>query len=157
MSTKIYKVVGVAHGHGEEQQNDDGIKFEIQAKMEDKKEKGFEEYVKKFGHHFNDKFGHYVVNSFVSVNPKISYARVEEMLKASDDNMPKENTIGDLYVKVNEIKATHSAMTVKSDIHALSLAIECLNSPNHEDGDIFCDWVDILHRRGKKIPWTDFV
>lgn len=136
MRTKVYRFIGAIHKAHED---------------------GYGEYVRQFGHHFNRKFAENVVRAFSSVNPKIGYDKAEEMLKASGEVIPNDCTIADLYVMVNEIKATHSTITVKSDTHAMSLAIECLNSLNHDDSETFCDWVNILHRRGEEIDWKSFM
>ena len=117
----------------------------------------FYKYIEKYGHHFNEKLAKAIVDKFVGVEPKITFNKVEEILKQWDDDLDYNNTISDLYVLANEIRATHSTTTVKSDVHAVSLAAENLNSPNKEEGDLFLDWVDILKRRGEKIDWKEYL
>ena len=117
----------------------------------------FYKYIAKYGHHFNEKLAKEIVDKFVGVEPKITFNKVEEILKQWDDDLDYNNTISDLYVLANEIRATHSTTTVKSDVHAVSLAAENLNSPNKEEGDLFLDWVDILKRRGEKIDWKEYL
>ena len=136
-------------------------KYEIEVsavrhKDKEKTDEFLEKYINNNGHHFTKELAEEIVERFVSVNPKIPFEKTEEMLKHSDDTLPEEVTIGDLHVMVNEIRATHSTSTVKSDVHALSLALENLNNPN-KDNDLFDDWIDILMRRKEKIDWEKYV
>lgn len=135
-------------------------KIEVSAVRHKEKEDGDEiidRYISAHGHHFTKELAEAVVDKFVSVNPKIPFEKTEEMLKHSDDKLPEFVTMGDLHVMVNEIRATHSTLTVRSDVHALSLALEKFNSPNKESDDLFDDWVDILARRKEDIDWEKYV
>lgn len=161
MGTRMYYTVDVSAKKVEDnEENKQKFEIEVGAVHHNDKEvsdEGREEYVKKYGHHFNKELALMVVDKFVSVNPKISFEKTEEILKHSDDALPEEVTIGDLYVMTNEIRATHSNSTVKSDVHAVTLAIENLNNPNRDCDDLFDDWVDILTRRKEYIDWEKYV
>lgn len=161
MGTRMYYTVDVSAKKVEDnEENKQKFEIEVGAVRHNDKEvfdEGQEEYIKKYGHHFNKELALMVVDKFVSVNPKISFEKTEEILKHSDDALPEEVTIGDLYVMTNEIRATHSNSTVKSDVHAVTLAIENLNNPNRDCDDLFDDWVDILTRRKEYIDWEKYV
>lgn len=116
-----------------------------------------EEYIRKNGHHFTDSLARFVVDKFVSVNPKIPFNKTEELLKHSDEPIMEDITLGDLHVIINEIRATHSMNSVKSDAHALILAIESLNNPNKDSEELFDDWIDILERRKEDICWENYI
>nr|DAM87844.1 MAG TPA: hypothetical protein [Caudoviricetes sp.] len=164
MGTRMYYTIDVSAKKSEEdkhqaEEKEHKYKIEVSAvrhKDKEKTDEFLEQYIKNNGHHFTKELAEEIVDRFVSVNPKISFDKTEEMLKHSDDSLPEEITIGDLHVMVNEIRATHSTSTVKSDVHALSLAIENLNNPN-KDNDLFDDWMDILMRRKEKIDWEKYV
>lgn len=156
----MYYTVDVSAKKVENEENKQKFEVEVSSIRHNDKEvsdEGQEEYIKKYGHHFNKELALMVVDKFVSVNPKISFEKTEEILKHSDDTLPEEVTIGDLYVMTNEIRATHSNSTVKSDVHAVTLAIENLNNPNRDCDDLFDDWVDILTRRKEYIDWEKYV
>lgn len=156
----MYYTVDVSAKKVENEENKQKFEVEVSSIRNNDKEvsdEGQEEYIKKYGHHFNKELALMVVDKFVSVNPKISFEKTEEILKHSDDTLPEEVTIGDLYVMTNEIRATHSNSTVKSDVHAVTLAIENLNNPNRDCDDLFDDWVDILTRRKEYIDWEKYV
>lgn len=157
MGTRMYYTIDVSAKKAEEKEHK--YKIEVSAvRHKDKEETDefLEQYIKNNGHHFTKELAEEIVDRFVSVNPKISFDKTEEMLKHSDDSLPEEVTIGDLHVMVNEIRATHSTSTVKSDVHALSLALENLNNPN-KDNDLFDDWMDILMRRKEDIDWKKYI
>lgn len=164
MGTRMYYTIDVSANKAEEgkhqaEEKERKYKIEVSAvrhKDKEKTDEFLEQYIKNNGHHFTKELAEEIVDRFVSVNPKISFDKTEEMLKHSDDSLPEEVTIGDLHVMVNEIRATHSTSTVKSDVHALSLALENLNNPN-KDNDLFDDWMDILMRRKEKIDWEKYV
>ena len=164
MGTRMYYTIDVSAKKVEEdkhqaEEKEHKYKIKVSAvrhKDKEKTDEFLEQYIKNNGHHFTKELAEEIVDRFVSVNPKISFDKTEEMLKHSDDSLPEEITIGDLHVMVNEIRATHSTSTVKSDVHALSLAIENLNNPN-KDNDLFDDWMDILMRRKEKIDWENYV
>lgn len=160
MGARMYYTVDVSAKKVENEENKQKFEVEVSSIRNNDKEvsnEGQEEYIKKYGHHFNKELALMVVDKFVSVNPKISFEKTEEILKHSDDTLPEEVTIGDLYVMTNEIRATHSNSTVKSDVHAVTLAIENLNNPNRDCDDLFDDWVDILTRRKEYIDWEKYV
>lgn len=160
MGARMYYTVDVSAKKVENEENKQKFEVEVSAVRHNDKEvsdEGQEEYIKKYGHHFNKELALMVVDKFVSVNPKISFEKTEEILKHSDDVLPEGVTIGDLYVMTNEIRATHSNSTVKSDVHAVTLAIENLNNPNRDCDDLFDDWVDILTRRKEYIDWEKYV
>lgn len=164
MGTRMYYTIDVSAKKAEEdkhqaEEKEHKYKIEVSAvrhKDKEKTDEFLEQYIKNNGHHFTKELAEEIVDRFVSVNPKISFDKTEEMLKHSDDSLPEEVTIGDLHVMVNEIRATHSTSTVKSDVHALSLAIENLNNPN-KDNDLFDDWMDILMRRKEDIDWKKYI
>lgn len=160
MGARMYYTVDVSAKKVENEENKQKFEVEVSSIRHNDKEvsnEGQEEYIKKYGHHFNKELALMVVDKFVSVNPKISFEKTEEILKHSDDTLPEEVTIGDLYVMTNEIRATHSNSTVKSDVHAVTLAIENLNNPNRDCDGLFDDWVDILTRRKEYIDWEKYV
>ena len=163
MGKRMYYTVDVSAKKAEDkhqvEEKEHKYKIEVSAvrhKDKEKTDEFLEQYIKNNGHHFTKELAEEIVDRFVSVNPKISFDKTEEMLKHSDDSLPEEVTIGDLHVMVNEIRATHSTSTVKSDVHALSLAIENLNNPN-KDNDLFDDWMDILMRRKEDIDWKKYI
>lgn len=164
MGTRMYYTIDVSAKKAEKdkhqaEEKEHKYKIEVSAvrhKDKEKTDEFLEQYIKNNGHHFTKELAEEIVDRFVSVNPKISFDKTEEMLKHSDDSLPEEVTIGDLHVMVNEIRATHSTSTVKSDVHALSLAIENLNNPN-KDNDLFDDWMDILMRRKEDIDWKKYI
>lgn len=166
MGTRMYYTIDIAAKKNcdksqktETDEQEHKYKIEVSAVRHKDKETAdefLEEYVKKNGHHFTRELAEEVVDRFVSVNPKITFEKTEELLKHSDDTLPEGITIGDLFVMVNEIRATHSTTTVKSDVHAFSLALENLNNPN-KDNDLFDDWIDILMRRKEDIDWNKYV
>lgn len=166
MGTRMYYTIDVAakkdcgeHKEHKTEEREHKYKIEVSAvrhKDREDTDESLEKYIENHGHHFTKEFAEDVVERFVSVNPKIPFEKTEEMLKHSDDTLPEEVTVGDLHVMVNEIRATHSTSTVKSDVHALSLALENLNNPN-KDNDLFDDWMDILMRRKEKIDWEKYV
>jgi hypothetical protein len=121
------------------------------------KDESYYHYISHYGHHFNEKLARYAVEKLNSLNPKICYEKVEEILKQSDEELDDSNTTADLYYVANEMKARHSSNTVKSDAHIVMLAIEYLNDPNKLEGEIFCEWLDRLKRKDKKITWNSFV
>lgn len=166
MGTRMYYTIGVSakkedeHREHKAKEKEHKYKIEVSAVRHEDKEhtdESIEKYIDKHGHHFTKELAEAVVDKFVSVNPKISFEKTEEMLKHSDDGLSDEVTVGDLHVMVNEIRATHSNTTVKSDVHAISLAIENLNNPNKEVEDLFDDWIDILMRRKEEIDWDEFI
>lgn len=164
MGTRMYYTIDVSakKNFTDNRENENKThKYEIEVSAVRHKDKEdtdefLEEYIKLNGHHFTRELAEEVVDRFVSVNPKITFEKTEELLKHSDDTLPEDVTIGDLFVMVNEIRATHSTTTVKSDVHAFSLVVENLNNPN-KDNDLFDDWIDILVRRKEDIDWNKYV
>jgi hypothetical protein len=121
------------------------------------KDESYYHYISHYGHHFNEKLARYAVEKLNSLNAKIGYEKVDEILKQSDEELDDSNTVADLYYVANEMKARHSNNTVKSDAHVVMLAIEYLNDPNKLEGEVFCEWIDHLKRKDKKITWNSFV
>lgn len=113
------------------------------------------QYIAKHGHHFSKELAEYAVSKLDNSNGKLKYDKVEEILTQSDEALTEGNTIADLYYLTNKIKSRHSTATIKSDVHVVMLAIECLNDPSDEE--VFCDWCDNMKRRNEKIHWDKFL
>lgn len=121
------------------------------------KNEDYYKYIAKHGHHFSKSLSECVVENLNSLNAKIPFCKVEEILKQSDDELDDGNTVADLHYIANTIKARHSTSTVKSDAHVVMLAIEYLNDPNKSEGEVFCEWFDGLKRRNSKVSWDKFI
>lgn len=113
------------------------------------------QYIAKHGHHFSKELAEYAVSKLDDANGRLKYDKVEEILTQSDEALTEGNTIADLYYLTNKIKSRHSTATIKSDVHVVMLAIECLNDPFDEE--VFCDWCDNMKRRNEKIHWDKFL
>lgn len=119
------------------------------------KSEDFMKYTAHYGHHFNKKLAEYAVSKIPVPSTRIKYEKVEEILAQAAETLNKENTTADLYFEANRMKARHSANTIKSDVHLITLAVERLNDTTDEE--VFCEWYNNMKRRGEKIPWKDFI
>lgn len=113
------------------------------------------QYVAKYGHHFSKELAEYAVSKISTPVARLKYEKVEEILTQSDETLVDGNTTADLYFEANKIKARHSSNTIKSDVHAVTLAIERINDTTDEE--VFCEWCNNMKKRGEKIPWHDFI
>ena len=128
--------------------------------MRSKDKVGEKDYCNKHKYHFNQKLSEYAVEElmFVDINTKIiPYDKCLELLKGNGIKLPKEATEGDLHYIANKIRAEHSLDTVKNDAHVIRLAVECLENPNKEEGDIFIEWLEHMYRMKKDIIWNKFI
>lgn len=178
MGTIVYHIIKAQKQNGDEENSDvnlnkkDEENFEMSAHLHQRedgknevnfkgkvtlKDENYYNYITKFGHHFNKKLSETLVKELMGIGDKISYDKVEEVLKQSDEELDEGHTLADLHYIANVIKARHSNSTVKSDAHVIMLAIEYLNDPNKSEGEIFCEWLDSLKRKNKKIVWNDFI
>lgn len=121
------------------------------------KDKDYYKYVEKYGHHFSRKLSEFLVKEFAKPETRISYDKVEEILKQSGEELDEGHTVADLYYVSNMIKNRHSTSTIKSDSHVVMLAVEYLNDPSKSEGETFCEWFDGLKRKNKEISWNNFM
>lgn len=121
------------------------------------KDADYYKYVDKYGHHFSDKLSRHLVDEIVSPTDKISYSRMCDLIPQLSEKLDDGNTLNDLYYMANIIKARHTDVSVQSDAHAITLAIEYLNDPEKANGESFCDWMDAQARKENKVVWQDFI
>lgn len=121
---------------------------------------GEKEYCNKYKFHFNRGLSEYAVSKLIFVDSsakQISYDKLNDLMKGNGIKLPEEFPQGDLHYVINKIRAEHKLDTVKTDIHALRLAIECLENPNIEEGEIFLQWLEHMYRVKKDILWDKFM
>lgn len=123
-------------------------------KSEPIKNSDYFKYISKHGHHFSKELSKYAIEKLYG-NEKLSYEKVEEILRQSDEILSDGDTIADLHFIVNRMKQRHSSHTIKSDSHIVLLSIEILNDPMSDE--VFCEWVECMKRRKEEIPWYDFL
>lgn len=129
---------------------------------EDSKEpidKEREIYKKRNGLHFNQPLSDWAISKLINSDGSSSHISIEkckDMLKQSDKELPEGSTIGDLHYVVNKKRAEHLGSAVKTEPHCLILALDCLDDPNKEEGEIFCDWTEHMCRKNENIPWSKF-
>lgn len=128
--------------------------------MRPKDKEGNNQYIKKHKFHFNQGLSEYAVSLLNFVDPAakvISYDKTADLMKGNGIKLPEESTHGDLHYVINKIRAEHTLETVKTDIHALKLAIECLENPNIKEGEIFLQWLEHMYRVKKDVLWDKFI
>ena len=107
-------------------------------------------YIAKHGHHFSKELSKYAVEKLYG-SEKMSYDKIEEIFRQSDEMLSDGDTIADLHFVVNRMKHRHSSTTIKSDAHIVMLSIESLNDPMSDE--VFCEWIECMKRRKEEIPW----
>lgn len=111
-------------------------------------------YIAKHGHHFSKELSKYAVEKLYG-SEKMSYDKIEEIFRQSDEMLSDGDTIADLHFVVNRMKHRHSSTTIKSDAHIVMLSIESLNDPMSDE--VFCEWIECMKRRKEEIPWSHFI
>ena len=170
MNTKICYVIKGKHHHEEEsEERKEGVeivehKHHLSVHMHDGDKEGnghstvknsdYFKYIAKHGHHFSKELSKYAVEKFYG-SEKLSYDKIEEIFRQSDEVLSDGDTIADLHFVVNRMKHRHSSQTIKSDAHIVLLSIESLNDPMSDE--VFCEWVECMKRRKEEIPWHNFL
>lgn len=170
MNTKICYVIKGKHHHEEElEERKEGVevvehKHHLSVHMHDGdkeenshstvKNSDYFKYIAKHGHHFSKELSKYAVEKLYG-SEKLSYDKIEEIFRQSDEVLSDGDTIADLHFVVNRMKHRHSSQTIKSDAHIVLLSIESLNDPMSDE--VFCEWIECMKRRKEEIPWRNFL
>lgn len=170
MNTKICYVIKGKHHHEEEsEERKEGVeviehKHHLSVHMHDSdkerdghstvKNSDYFKYIAKHGHHFSKELSKYAVEKLYG-SEKLSYDKIEEIFKQSNEVLSDGNTIADLHFIVNRMKHRHSSQTIKSDAHIVLLSIESLNDPMSDE--VLCEWIECMKRRKEEIPWHNFL
>lgn len=121
------------------------------------KDKGFIEYVKKHGYHFNKKLAEYVSKSlYDNALSFISEAQISETAENSKMLIGKKATMGDIIYASNLAHSTFPELfkDVKS---CVVYANKIANSTNAYEGIIFCRWTADIIGKNLKINWEKFI
>lgn len=122
--------------------------------------KGYIEYVKKNGYHFNEKLAEHVSKMLynkVSQLQYISENQIKELIENQKISLNKRVTMGDIIYIVNFAHSTFYPDLLKDIKSCLIYANKILNSANGYEGDIFCRWTADAIGKAIKIDWEKVI
>lgn len=121
--------------------------------------KGYIEYVKKNGYHFNEKLSEYVSRMLYKNSPLqyVPESQITDLMNNTKMTFGDKVTKGDIMYAFNYAYAHLYPELLKDMKACLFHVYKEVNSSHGYDGMIFCRWTADVIGRGVKIDWEKFV
>jgi hypothetical protein len=122
---------------------------------------GYQEYLDKYGYHFNDKLAEWAISRLENVSGPHSWS-LKQIDSVVTSIAPKKDfkhkvTIGDLAYQANMYYADLYPDGISVDHNCVKSAILIANDPDGYEGQIFCRWLTDYMMKSVEIPWETFL
>ena len=121
--------------------------------------KHYNEYLKKYGPHFNKKLCEFAVSMMETDEGKISplsKTAIDEMLVRNDIQL-QYNSLRDYVYVANMCKADFLGDSVPDEKHMCRYIKNVVDDPDGYDGQVFNRWISDMDGMRIPINWSEFI
>lgn len=122
--------------------------------------KGYSEYIKKYGYHFNNELAEYASRLMENANGQThswTASQVKKSMESLGLEIPNHATIGDVTYAANMYYADFYPDPLKDEASCLKAAYRIANDIDGYEGMIFCRWTADLIGKAISINWENFI
>lgn len=122
--------------------------------------KGYSDYIKKYGYHFNNALAEYASKLMENANGQMHSWTVSQVKKSMESlglEIPSHTTIGDVTYAANMYYADFYPDPLKDEASCLKAAYRIANDVDGYEGMIFCRWIADLVGKAISINWENFI
>lgn len=122
--------------------------------------KGYSEYIKKYGYHFNNALAEYASKLMENANGQIhswTASQVKKSMESLGLDISSHVTIGDITYAANMYYADFYPDPLKDEASCLKAAYRIANDIDGYEGMIFCRWTADLIGKAISINWENFI
>lgn len=122
---------------------------------------GYQEYLDKYGYHFNEPLAEWAINRLENVSGPHSWSlkQVDSVVTSLHPTKEFKHkvTIGDLAYQANMYYADLYPDGISLEQNCVKSAILIANDPDGYEGQIFCRWLTDYMMKHIDIPWRKFL